>query len=492
MRELALLLLVCPLAALADAQPARFSAGGYYRIMTRPDFEGSDSRLGIWNLSGRLLNEGPYGMLEMQLAVLQGDAARAEPFANVYARIEGGAFSRADTGNGSLANFSVTGLYVEAGNLFLDRVRFRIGTLDYYPGDLGLYDLRPVWIFNDTLGVSAFYRGDWLDLLAGVGDAGYGIRGAQYDTIFSGGVWAKARIDPGFEVGLGAQGLYEPSISGNRNAPYATPGIDYSDYLRHEVTQHYFLDNPTEVRLPQPQARSSASWKVFGYLGFGKLGPLRWSSLYGHVTKKHPQNYSTETYQGQTYTLYLHDLTDRQTEVQVGNEMLLTLWPDLLDMAWGVLYGRNINSANSVGAGEDNRLYASTVLRLQAYATSTVHFLFESSLAQEKSLNGNLYREHVDSVFSSTDGLSDPRGLQFGDSDTRNTWQGKAGIVFNPSGRGIYARPSLRLLYGLQYSNAQAAYANTFSTSLAQDQEFPQPTERHWHSVVALEAEGWF
>jgi hypothetical protein len=129
---------------------------------------------------------------------------------------------------------------------------------------------------------------------------------------------------------------------------------------------------------------------------------------------------------------------------------------------------------------------------MQLYASETIHFLAESSLAHEQSLNGNLYREHADSVFQSTDGLSDPNGLQFGDTDVRNTWQGKAGIVFNPAGHGIYARPSLRLLYGLQYSNAQAAYGNTFSSSLSQDQQFPQPTERHWHSVVALEAEGWF
>jgi hypothetical protein len=410
----------------------------------------------------------------------------------VNARIEGGSFAGADANGGNLSNFRATQLFVEAGNILLDRTTWRVGTLDYYPGDLGLYDFRPVEIFSDTVGVSAFYHGDWIDLLAGMGDAGYDVRGAQYDTIFSGGFWLKARPDPHFESGLGFQALYEPSIPGNRYAPYATPSIDYADYLRGEVAQHYFHDNPREDQLPLPQARSSTSWKLFGYFGFGRIGPLRWSNLYGHVIRLHPLSFATETYLGQTYTLYLHDLTDRRYDIQIGNEMQLTLVPDLLDAAWGVLYGRNLNRANAAGAGEDNRAYASTVLRLQTYATENVHFLFETSLAQEKSLNGNLYREHVDSVFTSTDGLSDPRGLQYGDTDTRNTWQGKAGIVFNPAGRGIYNRPSLRLLYGLQYSNAQAAYANTFSSSLSQDQQFPQPTERHWHSVLALEAEGWF
>lgn len=491
MKKLALLLLL-PAAALADAPTSRFSAGGYYRIMTRPDFEGSDSKLGLWNISGRLLNEGPYGLLQLQLNVLQTDSTRTAPWANVNARIEGGSFAGADVNGGNLANFRATQLFVEAGNILLDNTTWRIGTLDFYPGDLGLYDFRPVEIFSDTVGLSAFYHGDWFDLLVGAGDAGYTARGAQYDTIFSGGFWCKLRPDPHFEAGLGAQGLYEPSIAGNRNAPYATPGIDYSDYLRGEVVQRYFQQNPFADRLPLPESRASASWKLFAYLGFGKLGPLKWSSLYGHVIRLHPQNFATEAYAGQTYTLYIHDITNRQYDVQVGNEMQLVLVPDLLDAAWGLLYGRNLNQANAVGAGEDNRAYYSSVLRLQAYATDTVHFLLETSLAEEKSLNGNLYREHVDSVFASTDGLSDPRGLQYGDSATRNTWQGKAGIVFNPAGRGIYNRPSLRLLYGLQYSNAQAAYANTFSTSLSQDQEFPQPTERHWHSVVALEAEGWF
>src|SRR5205814_6064160 len=111
-----------PLAAWADAPVSRFSAGGYYRIMTRPDFQGGDSRLGLWNLSGRLLNEGPYGMLQMQLNVLQTDSTRSEPWAMVNARIEGGSFANADTGSGFLSNFRVSGLFVQAGNTLLDHV----------------------------------------------------------------------------------------------------------------------------------------------------------------------------------------------------------------------------------------------------------------------------------------------------------------------------------------------------------------------------------
>ena len=38
--------------ALAQATSDRVSAGGYYRIMARPDFQGGYGRLGFWNLTG--------------------------------------------------------------------------------------------------------------------------------------------------------------------------------------------------------------------------------------------------------------------------------------------------------------------------------------------------------------------------------------------------------------------------------------------------------
>jgi hypothetical protein len=204
-----------------------------------------------------------------------------------------------------------------------------------------------------------------------------------------------------------------------------------------------------------------------------------------------PQTFYTETYQGVNYNIYLHDLTDQMYDVQVGNQMQLTLVPNLLHASWGVVFGLDRNGANTVAAGEDNRWYASTVLRLQAYATNNVHFLAESSVAHEVSLNGNLWREHYDSIFQSTNGIADSQGLEFGDTNQRNTWQGKAGIVFNPSGKGIYVRPSLRLLYGLQYSNMQAAFGNNLQTTLDQYNQFPTQ-ELHWHQVVSVEAEGWF
>jgi hypothetical protein len=87
--------------------------------------------------------------------------------------------------------------------------------------------------------------------------------------------------------------------------------------------------------------------------------------------------------------------------------------------------------------------------------------------------------------------VADTRGLEFGDDAVRDTFQFKTGFVLNPKGPGVYMRPSLRILYGLQYSTQQAAFGNGFVASLNQYNVFQGP-ERHWHSVVAIEAEEWF
>ena len=71
------------------------------------------------------------------------------------------------------------------------------------------------------------------------------------------------------------------------------------------------------------------------------------------------------------------------------------------------------------------------------------------------------------------------------------TWQGKAGFVLNPLGPGIYSRPSLRLLYGVQQSNQNNAFGNSFVESLDQYDDF-DAVEQHTHQVVALEMEAWF
>lgn len=480
-----------PASAGAEALKDRFSAGGYFRIMTRPDFQGGDSKLGYWNLYGRLLNEGPWGALELKLDIVQNSPGRNDAWAAIYAKIEGGSFANTDTGRGNLGNYANTQLYVKAGNILLDGVTWQLGTLYTYPGDLGLYDMRPADLFWDTVGLSATYDAEMIQLILGVGDAGYATRGFDYSTILTAGGFLKFHV-PHFEVGAGGQFRYEPEVRGNRHAPYATPGITYEDYVRGRVVRRWLEEHPGQSLLfPNPEPRSSQSYKVVGYLGFGGFGPLRWDSLYVNYQRLHPDNSYSETYNGATYTIYTHDLTDERTQLLVGNEMQLGIVPDRLDAVWGVVYGQVSNAKNTVAPGDDNRTYLSTVLRLQAYLTRTVHLLAESAVAQEKSALGNVYRTHYDSIFRNSGGVPDAQGLEYGDSDTRYTWQLKVGPVLNPTGVGIFTRPSLRLLYGVQYSSQQAAYGNAFVDSLDQYNVFTG-TESHWHHVLAIEAEAWF
>ncbi len=494
MRPAALLLCLVSSTALAQAMPDRVSASGYFRLAARPDFQGGNGRLGFWNLYGRLLNEGSYAALEMKLDMLQAAPGTNDLWASVHARIEGGSVGAGDSMNGNFLAFRLSQLYVRAGNLLLDKVVWQLGTLVYFFGDLGLYDMRPATVFDDTMGLSARYRNDVVDLTIGIGDSGFFNRGMQYSPMLTAGGALRIRISEHLEIGGGGQVAYEPTIRGARFSPHQTPGVRYEDFVRGEVAQRWVEENPgQELLFPRPVSASQPSlpFRVVGYLGFGKLGPIRWNNLFVRWGRGAPQQSYVERFGGRDYTIYVADLTRDRYQFLIGNEMQLRIIPDRLDAAWGVLYGDDTDQADLIRASERNRTYMSTVLRLQLYFTRSFHLLMESSIAQERSKNGNLFREHFDSVFSSTDGISDTRGLQFGDSAVRNTWQGKIGFVLNPMGLGIYARPSLRLLYGVQYSSQQAAFGNGFSESLAEFNEFPGE-ERHWHHLISLEAEGWF
>lgn len=489
-------LLCAPRPGHAEVSGDRFSAGGYFRIMTRPSLQGGEGGLGLWNLYGRLLNEGPWGALELRLDLLEPNPGTKEVWASVHSKIEGGSFQNAERQNGRLDQFRVSQLYVRAGNILLEDVIWQLGTLDIYFGDLGLYDMRPAQIFFDTVGLSARYDSGLLEVLLGVGDSGYFIRGNEYNTILTGGGTVRLRLGSRFEIGGGGQVMFEPRVRGNRFAPYRTPmpaNVTYEDFYRGEIVERYLEENPGQEDLfPDPRPTESMSFKLIGYIGFGKLGPLRWNNLFVNFLRRHPENFTTETFAGREYTIYHTEFTDDRYELNVGNEMHVQIIPDLLDAAWGALLGYHYNLDNNVVAGEDNRLFYSTVLRLQLYLSPTFHLLVESSFAQEISNNGNLWREHHDSFFASENGAANSQGLEFGDTDTRSTWQLKAGIVLNPSGFGIYTRPSLRLIWGLQYSNVHNAFGNSFVTSLDQFNEFRETGDRHWHSVIALEAEGWF
>ena len=500
----------------AETQGDRFGAGGYFRVMTRPDLQGGDSRLGYWNLYGRLLNEGPWGALELKLDVLQQTPGTGEVWASLHTKIEGGSIANSDVNQGWLGQYRVSQLYVKAGNILFPHVTWQLGTLDSYLGDLGLYDMKPAEIFFDTVGLSGRYDHGPVELLLGLGDAGYFIRGTQgevgrvtifvpfgggvipYNTIISGGGYLRVRLGEHFEVGAGGQGYYEPEVPGNRFAPHQTPGVSYEDFYRGEIVQHYLDENPGQEEmfgrndLTRPISSASTSYKLVAYLGFGKLGPIRWNNFFANYMRRHPDNFVTETYQGRDYTIYVAKLTSHRFQINAGNEMQVGIIPDRLDAVWACLYGRYVDKDNTIAPSDNNREFYSTVLRLQLYITPTIHLLFENAVAREKSLNGKMWRQHFDSLFTNDGRIADSRGLQFGDTDQRITWQGKGGVVFNPLGTGIYNRPSLRVLYGLQYSNVHDAFANNFADSLDQYNQFPEHKDRHLHSVFAIEAEAWF
>ena len=485
-------MILLALSSLANAGDV--DVGGYFRVAARPDLQGGDGKLGYWNLYGRLLNEGSYAAVEMRWELLERDPSSHAVWSSLHAKIEGGSIANADGGNGRLDQLRLSQVYAEGGNILLDRVTWRIGTLDLWYGSLGLYDMWPARIFSQTIGLSANVRTDVIDLTLGFGDSGFGIRGPAYNSILTPGAALRVSAGKHLEFGVGGEAHFEPYIPGNVNAPYQTPGVAYEDYVRGEVVTRWVEDNPNLLDyFPDPEGDASSSWKLIGYLGFGQLGPLRWNNLFASLERLHPDTFTTESYQGADFDIYIRDLTDQRYHLDIGNEVQLVLWPERLEAVVGFLYGHYWDVDNDISPSDHDRTFASTVVRLQAFATPTVHFLVESSLARETSENGNAYRSHWDSIFSNTDGLADTRGLESGDASRRDTWQGKAGVVLNPLGPGIFSRPSLRLLYGVQYSTQQAAFGNSFLSTLDQFNDFELPErDMHWHHLAALETEVWF
>ena len=255
---------------------AQARVGGYARIMARPDLQGGAGRLGYWNLYGRLLNEGPYAALDFDYDVLEPEVDSRQPWTTIHMRVEGGSVGGADPGNGRLDNFRLSQLYVLAGNVFLDNVTWQVGTLEKSMGDLGLYDMRPATIFFNTVGMGAELKTDQLEVILGAGDAGYSIRGEQYNPVLVAGGSARWG-DEHIQIGFGGQKNIESSVEGNIHAPYDTPGMKYEDWIRGEVIQTFRAENPINAdRFPDPVAATADSGHLFGYLGFGGWGPLSW------------------------------------------------------------------------------------------------------------------------------------------------------------------------------------------------------------------------
>jgi hypothetical protein len=494
-RFCALLLASVASVALAQAPDSRFTAGGYYRLSARPDFQGGNGRLGFWNISGRLLNEGNYAALEMKLDLLQAPPGTTDIWASLHARLEGDSLFAADANNGSFGRFRMSQLYARAGNILAPNVIWQLGTQQFFFGDLGLYDLRPAQLFDDLIGISARWLTERLDVLVAFGDSGFALRGLQYAPIVTAGAAARVHVTDNFEFGGGAQVSIEPFIVGNRFSSYVTPTVRTEDFLRKEVLRRYLEENPGRIdQFPRPQApgQTSLSWRAVGYIGFGGFGPLRWNNLFGRYSRLHPQNFYSDSFNGQAVTVYTADLTRDRYSLLVGDEAQLQIIPDRLDLVLAGLFGMDRDYKDTIQASEANRLYGSGVARAQVYITPVVHILVEGSLAYEQSLQGNLFRGSFDSIFRSTQGLPDTRGLEFGDQSTRTTVQAKAGVVLNPTGRGIYSRPSIRLLYGLQYSTMHAAFGNAFAERIDQFNVMSPVATIAWHHLLSLESEGWF
>lgn len=478
--------------AFAEAPQQRVNVGGYVRMAARPDFQGGFGSLGYWNLYGRLLNEGPWAGLELRIRLLDREPGTTDPWTNVHFRVEGGALSGAEASNGSLGSFRLAQAFVEAGNVLIPNVTWRLGTLWSWMGDLGLYDMQVAQLFFGTLGLSGTWSGGPIEFTLGLGDSGFMQRGLQYSPLLTGGGQVRIRAPQYVEVGLGGQVMWEPRVTGNRFAPHDTPGIDYEDWIRGEVIESFVDRNPGRADfLDDPVPTANLSGRAIGYVGFGGFGPIKWNSFYARFELTHPQNFSEESFGGDDYTLYISSLTDERFALTLGDELQMGLVPDRWDLNLGVLYGNHFDRDNSIAPSDHDRWYLSGILRTQVYLTRTFHVLVETSIAREHSRNGNAFRNHGDSIFASSGGRSDSRGLEYGDSDTRDTWQGKAGVVINPLGPGIYTRPSIRVMYGVQHSSQNQAYGNSFIETLSQLNQFGA-YESHWHHVLALEAEAWF
>ncbi len=478
----------------AGQAEAGADVGGYFRVAARPDFQGGNGRLGYWNLYGRLMNEGSYGMLDLRMGLVEPRPGSNDIWSSVHARIEGGSIGGADAGLGSLSAFRLSELYVKAGNVLLPGVTWQIGTMYWYQGDLGLYDFRPSNLFWESVGVMARLDTDEVELLVGVGDAGFTMRKEAYNTILTPGGMVRFHLGK-VELGAGGQLYIEPQVTGKKDSPHDTPGLVYEDWVRGEVLENYLAENPGRLEeFPDPVPTDSMSWRGFVYLGFGGFGPLIWNNLWVNAVRNHPETYSTELAQGQTIDLFVTGLTDDRYQLNIGNEMQLRIVPERFDITWAAYYGDHWDDDNEGLLPTDHdRTFYSTVIRGQVYLTPTVHWLVETSGAQEISRNGNTYRNHADSVFKvDAEGRPDAEdGLFYGDSDTRTTWQGKTGIVLNPLGKGIFTRPSLRMLYGAQYSTQNNAFGNGFVEDVDAYNDFDN-VERHWHHLVSLETEVWF
>lgn len=400
---------------LAHAQAAEL--GGYFRLAARPDLVGGDGRLGTSALYGRLLNEGPWGLLDLRQSLVDGD--EGAPWGSLSLRVEGGTVGAGDPTNGSLLGFRITQLYFSAGNLGPKNVTFRAGTLETTFGDLWLFDARPTQMLVDVLGASGTWAHNGTEVMVGLGDAGWSIHGPRYHAVGSAGGSVRHRGHH-TEVGVGGQAWFEP------------PG-----------------------RYPDGQASASArAWKVAGTVGVGELGMLRWNRFQVVLLRRLPDAPMVQEVGGKEVRVDVAGQTDQRHELMIGNEVELDVVPDHLEVAAAAMFQHHFDPDDARAGSHTNRSSIAGVLRAQVALTPHFSLLGETSLAREVA-----------------------RG-----APTKDTWQGKGGLVVSPAGPGLGARPALRALYGVQHCNLPNAWPSMGEPA----------SKSRWHHLVSLEAEAWF
>ena len=423
---------------LAHAHAAE--VGGYFRLMARPDLVGGDGRLGTSPFYGRLLNEGPWGLLDVRQSLVKGGPDA--PWGALTLRVEGGAVGNGDPTNGSLLGFRVSQLYLTAGNLGPAHTTWRFGTLETTFGDLWLYDARPTQMLVDVLGASATWANGGTEVVLGAGDAGWAVRGARYHLVVSAGGSVRRKGEHA-EVGIGGQAWYEPA-DGDPDGPHDTDGLTLAD-----------LADPAAWASGHPgpagHATRGLGWKLAGTFGFGGAGALRWNRLQVIVARRLPDAPLVAEVEGAEVRLGAAALTDQRHELTVGDEVELVLVPDRLELAAAAIFEHRFDPDDRRATSATWRTAASAVVRAQLALTPYVSLLGETSLAREVA-----------------------RGPA-----AKDTWQGKAGVVLSPAGTGLGARPALRALYGVQRCSLPGAWPGAAGGG-------------RWHQLVSLEAEAWF
>ena len=216
---------------------------------------------------------------------------------------------------------------------------------------------------------------------------------------------------------------------------------------------------------------------------FGGVGPLKWNKLQGNIQKLHPLNVTQETFGGRTYDIFIKALTDEKYQLNAGDQAELTIIPDKLDSALG-LDRLRARQGQHDRPSEDNRLVWSLLGRAVYYLTPTFHFLTEGERrpgalpqrqpvprARRLDLRQHRWGER----------LARPAVRRFGHPQHL---QLKAGVDPQPDRQGHLRAPSLRLLYGLQYSSQQAAFGTGFNSRSVAVSTSSRARERHWHSVA--------